>query len=91
MDKTNKTNYEKPLGYLYKNKSQKTGKEYLSGIIDGKKVIIFSNNKKGPDSKHDYVVFIKKDLPFKNNSNKPLQKTVESIEEKQVTVVDDLL
>ncbi len=62
------------IGALWKNISQK-GDEYLTGVIGGKKVIIFLNKNK-KESKHpDWIVYLQQSreelLPKKDEGSVP--------------------
>jgi len=82
----NKSNLDKPIGYLYNQVSKVKGTKYISGTVDGKKVIIFNNTRKEDNKNYDYIVYEKKDFSPPQSKSPPVLIEKKSWPKKTTTV-----
>ena len=45
------------IGSLWAKKATKSGVEYLSGIINGEKIVVFKNNRKDKPTQPDWLIY----------------------------------
>ena len=66
---TNTETKQQELGALWKRQSR-AGQKYLAGTVDGKKVVIFTNDHKSADNQPDFRVF-----PAREKAQQPESET----------------